>query len=58
VQALANALQDIDGIISAEFCPLRCHLLLVRYDRESFNPLEVPGKVDDQHRYAEQIGPL
>jgi hypothetical protein len=55
---LACALQDIDGSISAEFCPLRYHLLLVRYDRETFHSLEVPGKVNDQHVHAGLSGPL
>ena len=55
---LVNALQDIDGIISAEFCPLRYHLMLVRYDRETFNSLDVLGKVNDQDVHAELIGPV
>ena len=55
---LVNALQDIDGIISAEFCPLRYHLMLVRYDRETFDSLDVLGKVNAQDVHAELIGPL
>ena len=55
---LVNALQDIDGIISAEFCPLRYHLMLVRYDRETFNSLEVLSKVNDQDVHAVLIGPV
>jgi hypothetical protein len=30
------ALEDNDGIISAEFCPLHYLLMLVRYDRDIF----------------------
>ena len=55
---LVNALQEIDGIISAEFCPLRYHLMLVRYDRETFDSLDVLGKVNAQDVHAELIGPL
>ena len=55
---LVKALQDIDGIISAEFCPLRYHLMLVRYDRETFDSLDVLGKVNAQDVHAELIGPL
>jgi hypothetical protein len=55
---LVNALLEIDGIISAEFCPLRYHLMLVRYDRDTFNSLDVLGKVNDQDVHAELIGPV
>jgi hypothetical protein len=55
---MVNALQDIDGIISAEFCPLRHHLMLVRYDRETFSSSDVLGKVHDQDVHAELIGPV
>ena len=30
---LVVALKKEDGIVAAEFCPLRNHLMLVRYDR-------------------------
>jgi len=55
---LVNALQDIDGIISAEFCPLRYHLMLVRYDRDTFNSQDVLSKVNDQDVHAVLIGPV
>ena len=55
---LVDALQNIDGIISAEFCPLRYHLLLVRYDRETFTSQDVLGQVNDQGVHAVLIGPV
>jgi len=55
---LVGALENNDGIISAEFCPLRYHLMLVRYDRETLNSQDVLGKVKDQDVHAELIGPV
>ena len=55
---LVSALENNDGIISAEFCPLRYHLMLVRYDRETFNSQDVLGKVKDQDVHAVLIGPV
>ena len=55
---LVRALENNDGIISAEFCPLRYHLMLVRYDRDAFNSQEVLGKVSDQDVRAVLIGPV
>jgi len=34
---LVSALEQEEGIVSAEFCPLRYHLMLVRYDRGRFS---------------------
>jgi hypothetical protein len=55
---VVSVLENNDGIISAEFCPLRYHLMLVRYDRETFNSQDVLGKVTDQGVRAELIGPV
>jgi hypothetical protein len=55
---VVNALEDNDGIVSAEFCPLRYHLVLVRYDREVFTSQDVLGKVIEQDVHAELIGPV
>ncbi len=38
---LVEALEGVDGISSAEFCPLRWHLMLVNYDRDKLNSQEV-----------------
>ena len=55
---LVRALENNAGIISAEFCPLRYHLMLVRYDRETLSSQDVLGKVNDQDVHAVLIGPL
>ena len=55
---LVGALLRVDGIISAEFCPLRYHLMLVRYDREKLASQAVLGRVNDQDVHAELIGPV
>jgi len=56
--ALVIALENNAGIISAEFCPLRYHLMLVRYDRETFTSQDVLVKVNDQDVHAVLIGPI
>jgi hypothetical protein len=55
---LVNALENVEGIASAEFCPLRYHLMLVRYDRSRFNSQQVLGRVNGLNVHAKLIGPL
>ena len=55
---LVDALEDIDGIRSAEFCPLRYHLMLINYGREVLSSQEVLTVVVSQNRHAELIGPV
>jgi len=55
---LVNALEKTDGIRSAEFCPLRYHLMLVNYDRETINSQDVLVGVVSQNIHAELIGPV
>jgi len=55
---LVDTLENIDGIVSAEFCPLRYHLVLIRYDREAFNSQDVLGQVNSQDVHAVLIGPV
>ena len=55
---LVNSLQDINGISSAEFCPLRYHLMLINYDRNMLNSKEVLTGVVAQNIHAELIGPV
>jgi hypothetical protein len=55
---LVNALQRDGGIVSAEFCPLRYHLILVRYDRDYYNSQDVLGRVREQKLHARLIGPV
>jgi len=55
---LVVALQQNEGIVSAEFCPLRYHLMLVRYDRDQYSSQDVLGAVNDQKLQARLIGPI
>jgi hypothetical protein len=55
---LVAALEQEDGIVSAEFCPLRYHLMLVRYDRGRFSSQDVLRAVGTQKIQARLIGPI
>lgn len=55
---LVNALVNAKGINSAEFCPLRYHLLLVRYSKDQMSSQDVLGEVNSQHVHAKLIGPM
>ena len=55
---LVAALEQEDGIVSAEFCPLRYHLMLVRYDRDRYSSQDVLQAVGTQKIQARLIGPI
>ena len=55
---LVEKLQQHDGITSAEFCPLRYHLMLVRYDRNRISSRDVLASVTTQQLHARLIGPV
>jgi len=55
---LVVTLEQNEGIVSAEFCPLRYHLMLVRYDREQYSSQDVLSAVNDQKLEARLIGPI
>ena len=55
---LVSALEDTDGITTAEFCPLRYHLMLVRYDRDLYSSHDVLDRVTSQNVNARLIGPV
>jgi hypothetical protein len=55
---LVTALEESESIASAEFCPLRYHLMLVRYNREDMKSQDVLGMVTAQNVHAELIGPV
>lgn len=55
---LVTALEEQNGIRSAEFCPLRYHLMLVQYNRELMTSQDVLGKVTSQNVHAKLIGPV
>jgi hypothetical protein len=55
---LVTALDNKDGIVSAEFCPLRYHLMLVRYDKDQYSSQDVLSAVSGQKLEARLIGPI
>ena len=55
---LVSALEDSGGITTAEFCPLRYHLMLVRYDRDLYSSQDVLDRVTSQNVSARLIGPV
>ena len=55
---LVSALENSGGITTAEFCPLRYHLMLVRYDRDLYSSQGVLERVTSQNISARLIGPV
>jgi phosphoribosyl-ATP pyrophosphohydrolase len=55
---LVAALEENSGITTAEFCPLRYHLMLVRYDRDMYSSQDVLARVASQNVDARLIGPV
>ena len=55
---LVVAMENTQGIVSAEFCHLRDHLMLVRYDRDQFSSQDVVKAFDNQKVNARLIGPI
>jgi len=55
---LVSALEDSGGITTAEFCPLRYHLMLVKYDRDLYSSHDVLDRVTSQNVNAKLIGPV
>lgn len=55
---LVVALKNKNGIVSAEFCHLRDHLMLVRYDRENYSSQHVLNAFRAHKINARLIGPI
>ena len=55
---LLVALKNRNGIVSAEFCHLRDHLMLVRYDRDQYSSQYVLNAFRAQKINARLIGPI
>lgn len=55
---LLVALEQNENIVSVEFCPLRYHLMLVRYDRDKYSSQDVLSAVSDRKLQARLIGPI
>lgn len=56
--SLVSALENTEGIIAAEFCPLRYHLMLVSYNKDLLSSLGVLNSVKSQNIHAQLIGPV
>jgi hypothetical protein len=57
-EELVTALEENGGITTAEFCPLRYHLMLVRYDRNTYSSQDVLNRVQSNNINARLIGPV
>ncbi|MGB5299770.1 MAG: hypothetical protein WBM52_15915 [Thiogranum sp.] len=55
---LVAALEGNGGIATAEFCPLRYHLMLVRYDRDLYSSQDVLERVTSHDVSARLIEPV
>ena len=55
---LVVALENTTGIVSAEFCHLRDHLMLVKYDRDHYSSHDVLAAFETQKVNASLIGPI
>jgi hypothetical protein len=55
---LVTRLEAEESITSAEFCPLRYHLMLVRYDRDIASSHDVLDNITAQNHKAQLIGPI
>lgn len=55
---LVEFLQSTDGVRTADFCPLRFHLMLVQYDREKVSSQDVIRRVNSRQVNAQLIGPI
>ena len=55
---LTSSLKSKEGIRSAEFCPLRYHLMLVSYDRVHLTSQDILHHVNNQSINAQLIGPV
>jgi hypothetical protein len=55
---LVVALENRNDILSAEFCHLRDHLMLVRYDRDCHSSQDVLNAFSAQKIHARLIGPI
>jgi hypothetical protein len=55
---LITELNSNAGIVAADFCPLRYHLMLVRYNRDIYSSQDVLNRVNSHGVSARLIGPV
>jgi hypothetical protein len=53
-----SALQQTDGIMGAEFCVMRNHLVLAKYDKEIMSSQDVLKSFNSLNLEAKLIGPI
>lgn len=51
-------LEHDDRIAAVAFCPRRCHLMLVKYDRVRYSSADVLSSITAQKVNAKLIGPV
>ena len=51
-------LESDDRIAAVTFCPKRCHLMLVKYDRDRYTSTDVLNSITEQNVNARLIGPV
>jgi hypothetical protein len=55
---IISALENAEGIIGAEFCPLRHHLVVASYDRDVISSQDVLKNFNSLNVEAKLIGPI
>jgi len=55
---LVAALENDDRIFSVNFSPTRCHLMLVKYDRNRYSSQDVLASIESQKVKARLVGPV
>ena len=55
---VVSALEKTDGILGAEFCLLRNHLVLAKYDRDVYSSHDVLKSFNSLNLKAKLIGPI
>ena len=55
---VASILEQTDGITGVEFCPLRNHLVLARYNKDMFSSQDVLKSFNSLNLDAKLIGPI
>ena len=52
------ALENDDRIFAVSFCPTRCHLVLVKYDRNHYSSQDILASIASQKVSARLVGPI
>ena len=55
---MVTMLGNDDRMAAVTFCPKRCHLMLVKYDRDRYSSADVLSSITAQNVNARLIGPV